>query len=52
MIASLYKGKGERKECSNYIGISLLSVAGKIYARILVDRSMTSRGDSEQGGGV
>ena len=29
VIASIYRGKGERNECSNYIGISLLSeVAG------------------------
>ena len=37
-IVTLYKGKGERTECSNYRGISLLSVGGKIYAGILVDR--------------
>ena len=34
----LYKGKGERTECKNYSGISLLSMVGKIYAGILVDR--------------
>ena len=38
MIILLYKGKGERSECSNYRGISLLSVVGKIYAGILGDR--------------
>ena len=32
MIIPLYKGKGERTECSNYRGISLLNVVGKIYA--------------------
>ena len=32
----LYKGKGERRECSNYRGIGLLNVIGKIYAGILV----------------
>ena len=31
----MYKGEGERTECRNY---SLLSVVGKIYAGILVDR--------------
>ena len=31
-------GKGERTECKNYRGINLLSVVGKIYAGILVDR--------------
>ena len=38
VIISLYKGKGERKECSNYRSISLLRVDGKIYAGILVKR--------------
>ena len=38
LIIPLYKGKGERTECSNYRGISLLSVVGKICAGILVDR--------------
>ena len=38
MIVPLYKGKGERTECKNYRGIYLLSVVGKIYAGILVDR--------------
>ena len=38
VIVPLYKGKGELTECKNYKGISLLSVAGKIYAGILVDR--------------
>ena len=38
MIVSLYKGKGEKTEYSNYRGISLLSMVGKIYLWILVDR--------------
>ena len=38
VIVILYKSKGERAECNNYSSISLLSVVGKIYARILVDR--------------
>ena len=29
VIIPLYKGKGEWTECSNYRGISLLSVVGK-----------------------
>ena len=40
MIIPLYKGKGGRTECNNYRGISLLSVVGKIYAGILVDKSL------------
>ena len=49
----LYKGKGERAECKNYRGISLISVVGKIYAGILVDRVHRVTGglvDDEQGG--
>ena len=38
VIVPLYKGKGERIECSNYRGISLLNMVGKIYTGILVDR--------------
>ena len=38
VIIPLYKGKGERTEWRNYRGIILLSVIGKIYAGILVDR--------------
>ncbi len=34
----LYKGKGNREECNNYRDMSLLSVAGKIYGRILNER--------------
>ena len=36
--APLYKSKGERTDCKNYRGISFISVVGKIYAGILVDR--------------
>ena len=38
VIVPVYKGKGKRTECNNYIGISLLSAAGKIYSGTLVDR--------------
>ena len=38
VIVPIYKNKGERAECKNYRGISLLSVAGKVYGRIVVDR--------------
>ena len=38
MIVPLYKGKGERSECGNYRGISLLSVVGKLYGRDLIER--------------
>ena len=44
VIVPMYKGKGERTECSNYGGISLLSVVEEIYAGILVDRVCKARG--------
>ena len=37
-IVPLYKGKGDKHECSNYRGISLLSVVGKVYGKILIKR--------------
>ena len=36
-IVTIYK-KGDRTECGNYRGISLLSAAGKIFARILLNK--------------
>ena len=38
IIVPLYKGKGDIYECSNSRGISLLSVVGKVYGRILINR--------------
>ena len=37
-IVALYKNKGAKADCSNYRGISLVSIAGKIHARILLNR--------------
>ncbi len=37
-MAPLYKGKGDKQECSNFRGISLLSVVGKLYGRMLINR--------------
>ena len=38
VLVSLYKNKGEKSDCSNYRGITLLSIAGKILARVLLNR--------------
>jgi endonuclease/exonuclease/phosphatase family metal-dependent hydrolase len=37
-IVHLYKKKGDKSDCNNHRGISLLSVAGKIMARLILDR--------------
>ena len=37
-IVHLYKGKGDRSSCDNYRGISLLSIAGKILAKVILNR--------------
>ncbi len=53
IIVPLYKGKVNREECNNYRGISLISVPGRIYGRILNERMMKitdKRVGDEQGG--
>ena len=52
VIVPLYKGKGERTKCKDNRGVSLLSVVGKIYLGILLDRVCRVTGDfidNEQG---
>ena len=34
-IITLYKNKGERNDCNNYRDISLLSIVGKVFARVI-----------------
>ena len=38
LIIALFKKKGSKSVCDNYRGISLLAVAGKILARIMLAR--------------
>nr|KAG5709927.1 hypothetical protein BaRGS_029969 [Batillaria attramentaria] len=44
-IITLYKNKGDRSDCNNYRGISLLSIVGKVFARVVLARlqSLASR---------
>ena len=37
-IVTLYKIKGERSDCNNYRGISLLSIVGKAFARVALKK--------------
>lgn len=37
-IITLYKNKGDRRDCNNYRGISLLSVVGKAFPRVVLNR--------------
>ncbi|MCP4267312.1 MAG: hypothetical protein GY777_17355, partial [Candidatus Brocadiaceae bacterium] len=37
-IITLYKNKGSRSDCNNYRGISLLAIAGKAFARVVLPR--------------
>ena len=37
-IITLYKNKGDRSDCNNYRGISLLSITGKLFARVVLKR--------------
>ncbi|CAK1597415.1 unnamed protein product [Parnassius mnemosyne] len=40
VIVPIYKGKGSQQDCRNYRGISLLSIVGKLYAKVLIERVM------------
>ena len=38
IILPIYKGKGSPKDCRNYRGITLLSVPGKVFATVLLNK--------------
>ena len=42
IVVPLYKGKGSRQECDNSRGITLLSIPGKVYARVIQHRLVQS----------
>ena len=41
LVVPLWKGKGNRQDCNNYRGVTLLSVPGKVFARIIVSPRMS-----------
>ena len=38
VVVAIWKGKGDTQECNNYRGVYILSVPGKVLARIVLDR--------------
>ena len=38
VIVTLYKNKGDRSDCNNHRGISLMSIVGKCFARVVLTR--------------
>ena len=38
LVVHLWKGKGDRQDCNNYRGVMLLSLTGKVFSRIILDR--------------
>ena len=40
IILPLWKWKGSRSDCSNYRGINILSVPGKLFTMMLLDKSI------------
>lgn len=38
IIVPIWKGKGDRQDCNNYRGVTLLSVPGKVLARVILGR--------------
>ena len=37
-VVPLWKGKGDRQDCNNDRGMMLLSMPGKVFAQIILDR--------------
>ena len=35
-IVTVYKNKGDRSDCDNYSGISLLNIVGKLFAKVVL----------------
>ncbi len=43
IIVPVYKGKDKRGECGSYRGISLLSIPGKVYGKVIIEGAMTQK---------
>ena len=41
LIVTIYKRKGDRRDCDNHRGIPLLSIAGKVLVNIMLNRLKT-----------
>ena len=41
-MVPVYRGKSVRRDCVNYRGISILSIPGKIYGSVLINRVIES----------
>ena len=37
LVVPVWEGKGDRQDCNNYRGVTLLSVLGKVFAKIILD---------------
>src|SRR5215469_5830357 len=37
-VVPVYKGRGNKSECGSYRVISMMSVVGKLYGRVVIDR--------------
>ena len=46
LIVALYKKKGSKANCGNHRGISLLSIAGKILAQVILNQLITISEDN------
>ena len=40
VIMPLYKGKGDKYECSNSRGISLFCVVDELYAKVMINKEL------------
>ena len=38
LVVPIWKGKSDHQDCNNYRGVTLLSVPGKVFARMIIDR--------------